>query len=210
MTQGNQRIARESYESGVQRAWEALETKDSTEVVRNADVTLKDKAYLVSSLGYEYEFDPVKHEIRALNQKADDLKQQVSYFFEISWLWYLVRAQNFGLTDRLLKPEQLKGGHHFFKGAHELPLKALAEKFGNSSEAFLQRGQELGGNVLSFGDASVEIFPLPRIPVKLILWLGDDEFPARADLLFDSSCELQLPLDIIWSAAMMSVKAMLA
>nr|NIP92808.1 DUF3786 domain-containing protein [Akkermansiaceae bacterium] len=72
------------------------------------------------------------------------------------------------------------------------------------------RGLDLGGWALSFGDASVELLPLPRIPVSLILWKGDDEFPSRADLLFDSSCEMHLPLDIIWSAAMLSVKGMLA
>ncbi|MBI3593004.1 MAG: DUF3786 domain-containing protein, partial [Nitrospirae bacterium] len=46
-------------------------------------------------------------------------------------------------------------------------------------------------------------------PVALILWAADEEFPSRVDLLFDSTCELQLPLDIIWSIAMMSLLLML-
>jgi hypothetical protein len=46
---------------------------------------------------------------------------------------------------------------------------------------------------------------MPRIPVTLILWLSDEEFPARADLLFDSTCEIHLPLDILWSIAMMTI-----
>ena len=62
---------------------------------------------------------------------------------------------------------------------------------------------------MNYGDASVELLPLPRIPVTLILWLSDYEFPARADLLFDSTCEQRLPLDVIWSIAMMSVLVML-
>jgi hypothetical protein len=41
------------------------------------------------------------------------------------------------------------------------------------------------------------------------LWLEDDEFPARLDLLFDSTCAMHLPTDIIWSIAMMSVLIML-
>ncbi len=47
------------------------------------------------------------------------------------------------------------------------------------------------------------------MPVTLILWLGDEEFPPRADLLLDSSCEIHLPLDIIWSVAMLTVLMML-
>jgi hypothetical protein len=50
---------------------------------------------------------------------------------------------------------------------------------------------------------------MPRIPVTLILWLSDKEFPAQADFLFNSTCEIQLPLDILWSIAMMSVLVML-
>jgi hypothetical protein len=43
----------------------------------------------------------------------------------------------------------------------------------------------------------------------VILWLADEEFPPRIDILFDSTCELQLPLDIIWSIAMMSLLMLL-
>jgi hypothetical protein len=50
---------------------------------------------------------------------------------------------------------------------------------------------------------------MPRIPVIMILRLGDEEFPPRVDLLLDSTCELHLPLDIIWSIAMMSALVML-
>jgi hypothetical protein len=39
--------------------------------------------------------------------------------------------------------------------------------------------------------------------------MQDEEFTARADLLFDSSSEMQAPLDILWSVAMMTVLAMM-
>jgi hypothetical protein len=56
---------------------------------------------------------------------------------------------------------------------------------------------------------AMKLYPLPKIPVFLILWLKDEEYPPRADLLFDSTCEAQVPLDIIWSIAMLSVLVML-
>ena len=90
-----------------------------------------------------------------------------------------------------------------------LPLDKIAERYGNDRTGFIEKGKNLNGNIMNYGDASVELLPLPRIPVTLILWLSDDEFPARADLLFDSTCEQHLPLDVIWSIAMMSVLAMM-
>ena len=54
----------------------------------------------------------------------------------------------------------------------------------------------------------MRLLPLPRVPVAAILWAGDEEFPGRADLLLDSTCELHLPADVIWSVAMLSVMMM--
>lgn len=92
-----------------------------------------------------------------------------------------------------------------------LPVELIAEKYGNNGniQEFIRRGKELGGEQFSFGDASVQLLPFPRIPVVLILWKKDEEFQARANLLLDSTCELQLPVDIIWSTAMMSLLIML-
>ena len=56
-----------------------------------------------------------------------------------------------------------------------------------------------------YGDAAIVLFPLPKVPTTMILWVEDDEFPARADLLFDATCTAHLPLDVLWSVAMMSV-----
>lgn len=90
-----------------------------------------------------------------------------------------------------------------------LPLENLAKKYGETKEAFMQRGKELCAEAQNYGDASIRLSPMPRIPIILILWLQDDEFPPRADLLLDSTCGYQLPLDIIWSLAMLSVLVMM-
>ncbi|MGE5894213.1 MAG: hypothetical protein ACM34I_09180 [bacterium] len=43
-----------------------------------------------------------------------------------------------------------------------------------------------------------------------MLWLEDEEFPPRVDLLFDSTCDIQISLsDIIWSVAIMTCLVML-
>jgi hypothetical protein len=187
---------------------------DASVVAGNAVVSYdKDcSCYAVTSLAHTFFVCPKEKAIRAETPEGEAIQKRFAYFLNLSLLWYLVRARDMGLTGRHLKPEQLRGGQQFFQGTHVLPLPGLAGKYGASREgldAFLERARELGGKPLAFGDASVELFPLPRIPVALILWLGDDEFPPRADLLFDSSSEHHIPLDIIWSAAMLTVLAML-
>ena len=90
-----------------------------------------------------------------------------------------------------------------------LPLDKIAARYGNDFESFYRRGMELAGQQLDYGDASLRLFPFPRVPVTLILWREDQEFPARADMFFDSTCEQHLPTDVIWSTAMTSVLIML-
>ncbi|NIS60306.1 MAG: DUF3786 domain-containing protein, partial [Proteobacteria bacterium] len=38
----------------------------------------------------------------------------------------------------------------------------------------------------------------PRIPIIYILWMGDEEFPAKAGVLFDASIGSHFTLDMIW------------
>ena len=47
------------------------------------------------------------------------------------------------------------------------------------------------------------------MPITLIFWQEDEEFPARSYLLFDETCEQHLPPDILWSVAMMCALVML-
>lgn len=184
---------------------------EPAEVERNASVCYERETscYVIESLGMRFSISPAERAIRGVGPEAEAVRERYAYFLNLSLLHYLAGARDIGLSGRLLRPENLKGGHHFFRGTHELPLKGLAGKYGADGEAFLQRARRLGGKALGFGDASAELYPLPRVPVALILWFGDEEFPARADLLFDSSVEFHVPLDIAWSVAMLSTLLML-
>jgi len=45
-------------------------------------------------------------------------------------------------------------------------------------------------------------------PIILIIWSGDEEFPSKASLLLDENCSSHMPVDIIWSIAMMTMEIM--
>jgi hypothetical protein len=47
------------------------------------------------------------------------------------------------------------------------------------------------------GDKALKIFALPRVPVVLSLWMGDEEFPPEANLYFDQSIASYLPTEDI-------------
>jgi len=197
--------------SGEEKAWEILRGLDPSDVCRNSSVSFdeKDRHYILSSFCIDFSIRPEERIIKSLTPQGEIIIKKYGYFFIHSCLWYLINARDIPPTGRLIKPENIKGGETFFRGSHVLPLDSVAKRYGDDKEAFIKRGKELCAEVVNYGDVSVKLLPMPRIPVTLILWLKNEEFPPRADLLLDSTCELQLPLDIIWSIAMMSVLVMM-
>jgi hypothetical protein len=131
--------------------------------------------------------------------------ERYDYFIHLMSLWYLAGAKEIGITGNHLKPQGLKGGHHFFKNAHELPLDVLSTKYASDAGAFLSRAEQLGGEPVKYGDVATVLCPMPRLPLTVILWEEDDEFPSRVDLLYDSSAEFHAPLDVLWAAAMFTL-----
>lgn len=197
--------------SGEEKAWGILSQQDPDDVCRRAQVSYDRSSgrYTLPSFGMDFSLDPLARTIAGTSPDSERLLQRIGYFFRLSALVYLTAAKECALTGRLIKPEDLSGGHLFFRGSHVLPLSNLAEKYHNNLDAFIQKGISLAGGKANFGDAAFRLLPFPRIPAIIIFWLGDDEFPPRANLLFDSSSEIQLPVDILWSIAMMSVIAMM-
>ena len=196
---------------GEDKAWEILSTLNPEEVCKSAAVFYDAASlrYIIPSFGMDFSISVQDRAITSTAPGSDVFLQKLGYFFRLSVLWYLVHSKNFPCTGRLVKLENIKGGDIFTKGSHVLPLEKVAEKYGKDRKAFLNKGESLGCKPMKFGDVSIQLSPLPKVPVVLLLWLEDKEFPARADLLFDSTCDLQLPTDILWSIAMMSVLAML-
>jgi hypothetical protein len=200
----------ENKNPGSDKAWELLATLDPAAVCRTAAVSYDGAsgAYTVRSFGMNVVVSLQQRTIADSSAGSDALLRKLAYFFELSVLWYLVSAKDLVCTYQLVNLQDIKGGEIFTKGSHVLPLDRIAMKYGKDREGFLKRGLELGGKAMNIGDASVNLHPFPRIPAVLVLWLEDEEFPARADLLFDSTCGLQVPVDILWSIAMMTVLAM--
>jgi len=197
--------------SGEEKAWNILRDLKPADVCRNAMVSFDDATgtYLLKSFGMDLSVAPENKSIYSEAPYADLLLNRLGYFSRLSIPLYLISAMDIPLTGRLVQPGNVKGGDIFFRGSHVLPLDKLALKYGNDKAGFLKRGTDLGGMQMNYGDASVKLFPFPRLPVVIILWQEDDEFPPRVDILFDSTCEFHLALDILWSTAMESLLIMM-
>ncbi len=197
--------------SGEEERWVILAGLEPEDVCKRAktDFDSASGIYTFKSFGMDINVSPKEKKIFSSTPGSDVLLNRLRYFSHLAFLWYLVNAQDIPPSKQLVKPVNLKGGQLFFRGSHALPLDKIAEKYQNDAEGFIKKGRSFKCEELKYGDTALKLFPLPRVPVVLILWTTDDEFPARVDLLLDSTCEMHLPLDIIWSVAMESLLIML-
>ena len=196
---------------GEEAAWQSLLAMDPDDVCRRANVRFDaaEARYVVPCLGQEIGLAPARREMTGTSPEGERLLTRLGYFSRLSILTYLLHAKASPLAGHLVNPAELPVGQIFFKGSHTLPLGRLTAKYGTDPKAFAERGGTLGGKAVAYGDAAVELPVLPRVPVTLILWRGDDEFAPRASLLLDADCETQLPPDTVWSVAMLALLAML-
>jgi hypothetical protein len=201
-----------NIQTGEKQAWKILENLKPVDVCSRAKVRYDDSlnTYTLKSFGQDIIISLTDQDIQSSSQESYLLLNKLGEYSRLSILRYLVNAKEITLSGKLMRSEDLKGGSIYSKGSHVLPLDRIADKYGSDSEGFIQRGMAIGGEGLDYGDASLKIYPFPRVPIIVIIWKGDNEFASRSDILFDSTCELHLPVDIIWSTAMMSILMMLS
>ena len=197
--------------SGDQLAWAILAEREPGVICRQADASYDFSAhrFVLHCFGQEILVDLSRYTIESHSLLGKKILHGLDHFFDLAVLWYLGRARDIPLSSQMISPSSVSGGEIFQRGTHVLPLDKLADRFGNDIEGFCKRGMELSGQIMEYGDASLRLYPFPRVPVTMILWEPDADFPARVDMFFDSTCEQHLPTDVIWSTAMTSVLIML-
>jgi hypothetical protein len=200
-----------SVNSGELRAWESLRALAPLDVAARAGVRYEADAdvFIVPSFGQELRVCRGQQVITAAGEEGERLVQRAGYFSRLAALTYLLNVQPALPSGTWIKPADMKAGDIYYRGSHILPMARVGAKYDGRAADFIVRGLALGGERLSFGDASVRVCPFPRLPMAIILWVSDDEFGARSELMFDSTCEQHLPQDILWSTAMLCVTMML-
>ena len=192
-------------------AWKRLTELDPLSIWSRCDVSYEKPSgnYLVDSFGCQISVSPLEQTFSVEDSIGNIVLNELGTYSRPAILQYLNRCKDIPLGDHLVNPSTLPGGDIFLRGTHVLPLERLANRFLDDIPRFYEVGAKLGGKRIDLADAALQIFPLPRIPVYILFWEGDEEFPAKASILFDTSCQFHLRVDIIWAVAMLSAEMML-
>ena len=176
----------DDFQNAIHLAREQLPYRDPEEMRRNAGAELSAPngaknivfPYFVKKVSISYPEGTV-----AYDEGADSLSPQEQGLI----LHYLLGVNHLPLTGELITFREIPSGEFYYQPFLKRAQVPLVNTFGSDHELFLKAGKKLGGKEMEMGDASMTFYPFPKIPLTLILWKGDEEFPPEGTILFDSS-----------------------
>lgn len=134
----------------------------------------------------------------------EGLEEEVPIQQQVLLLHYLNGSTKSQIVGEWIAYQEIPDGRFYLDAFLRRAKNPMVQTFGNRPE-LLQKLAVKAYEAMPFdqGDFSVVVQALPFIPVALILWKGDDEFPPEGNILFDRSVsDILSAEDIAWLAGM--------
>lgn len=183
------------YRDAYERACAAMAKRDPLIDAETAGVTYTDLGegqgcFLIPLLDLTFEVSWPGLQVRQVGSAAEP-----SYVIRLLLLHYLIISDGISLRGEWVSFRDFPDGRIYypaFRGGSEGRLLA---RFGRDVPALEQAASAVGGTPMDLADHAYIFWLFPRLPLALLLWEGDDEFPPELRLLFDSTAANYLPIE---------------
>ena len=184
------KLSQVSFETIAQRS--GFELMDG----QSLHIPFLDRTYLVSYPLFEF-------------KDQAEVEKEIPIQEQVLVLHYLMAVEVPDLTGRWVSYREIPGASFYFGAFVKRAVDPLKKVFGQNISGFSRAAEKLGARIIENGDAGFEFRALPAVPLRLILWEGDDEFPAEANILFDETIgRILSPEDVAWLAGMVVYRLM--
>ncbi|RLB83264.1 MAG: hypothetical protein DRH15_05615 [Deltaproteobacteria bacterium] len=116
---------------------------------------------------------------------------------QVLLLHYLITSSGVPVEDRWITFREVPSGPFYYPSFVKRAVTPLVRSIGQAPAIFKQVAQTIGQIVETPADIALKVIPLPRVPVVLSLWKGDEEFPPEGNVYFDASVSSYLPTEDI-------------
>ncbi len=180
----------EGYRQAVAIACGKLKETDLPRQAENGGVSYSpDKRIEIPFFGKTYRIDP---ETCRFNSPDESVISLVS---KGVMLHYILRADGFPLVKKFITYGEIPGGLTYAGVFRRRVILPFIHTFGENLDAFKKAAEVHKGVPALLGDVAYTFQVFPRIPVTLVLWKGDEEFPPAGKMLFDASIDHYLDLE---------------
>ncbi len=139
----------------------------------------------------------------------DDPEREVPIQEQVLILHYLMGAGTPAPSGQWIAYREIPGAAFYNSAFVKRAIDPLKKSFGGRPERLSAVAPQIGGRPIEAGDVGFEFLPLPKVPLQMVLYAGDDEFPPEGGILFDRSVDGYLsPEDAAWLAGMVVYRLM--
>lgn len=180
-----------NYQHTINLALIELQKRDPAEIARlsGCDWDAELNRLLVPFLGRTYIVNSPRGPVQDPEGKEIPLTTQILI------LHYLLNAKGTPLTGQWISYKELPGGSIYIGPFTARSIAPMTRVFGTKPAKLKEAAERIGARPFSKGDVGVILQALPRIPVALVLWAADEEFPASGNILFDGAAADYLPTE---------------
>jgi len=180
----------EGYRQAVEIACEKLKEIDLRQQAENGGfIITSDKGIEIPFFGKTYTIDPETCTFHSPDESI------ISLVTKGVILHYILEADGFPLSKKLITYGEISGGMTYAGVFRRRVILPFINIFGQELEGFKKTSELLKGIPALFGDAAFTFQIFPKVPVTLVLWVGDEEFPPAGKMLFDASIDHYLDLE---------------
>jgi hypothetical protein len=140
-------------------------------------------AFIITMLNHPFTISYPAGQVKYLGSELEP-----HFVFQLVMMHYLNRADGVSLAQSFIPYRLLSGGISYDAAFQKRAVQPLADVFGSCPEKLFAAASLLGGQPYKKNSVSGTLLYLfPRVPLLYRVWAGDEEFPAGANILFDST-----------------------
>ncbi len=170
--------------------WSDLGNRSPQQAAEAVGAIWDGATFKIPLVSRDYTIDPARR--RITETLLPD--QPVSYQAGVVLLTTLAASKGVPPSGRMAVPQELPGGRTFFTGAHAVATGPLVKGFEEDPDRLIDRALGFGGELIEGADVAIRVPGLPYVPLYVLLWRGDQEFPVRAVVGIDARAHFHLDL----------------
>jgi hypothetical protein len=152
------------------------------------------------------------YHLRAPQFVFDDVEEpgkQIPLQEQVLILHYIGANELPAPAGRWIAYREIPGAAFYMAAFTKRAIDPLKKVFGANLGGLAIAAQRLNGQPVQAGDAAFQFRVFPKIDVQVILWQGDEEFGAEANVVFDAAAgRILLPEDAAWAASLLVYRLM--
>jgi hypothetical protein len=126
----------------------------------------------------------------------DTSDEDLPLHYQAVLAYYFATSDAAPLTGKWISFAEMPDGRTYNPAFQGYSGDILVKAFGSNLEAFTTACERNGGVATPMGDAAFIFYALPRLPLLVNYWCGDEDFPSNCKILFDRSARHYLPTDV--------------